>query len=164
MPPFREFSRPTPNLTPGRNACLGVVLHHSVIEFAPAIEHLTDPANGVSYHALIDIDGTRCIFAPDEAIAHHAGVSTFRGRTGCNHFMLGLAFAGDTGRAPLTAEQIASALEWFGARWTRHGWTLDWITDHRQVAPDRKVDLNPTEWARIHAALTDCAATGFAPG
>ena len=45
MSTFREFSRPTPNLTPGLNAALGVVLHHSVMDFAPAIERLTDPAS-----------------------------------------------------------------------------------------------------------------------
>jgi len=153
MSSFREFSRPTPNLTPGRNTCLGVVLHHSVMEFGPAIDRLTDPASGVSYHVIIDLDGTRCQLAPDEAIAHHAGVSAFRGRTGCNAFMLGLAFAGDTWQAPLTAAQIGSALAWLAARWAQHGWTIDWITDHRQVSPGRKNDLNPAEWARIQAAI-----------
>lgn len=153
MATFREFSRPTPNLTPGRNACLGVVLHHSVMAFAPAIDRLTDPSSGVSYHAIIDLDGTRCRLAPDEAITHHAGVSGFRGRTGCNAFMLGLAFAGDTWQAPLTAAQIDSALAWLEARWAHHGWTIDWITDHRQVSPGRKNDLNPTEWTRVQAAI-----------
>lgn len=150
---YPEFLRPTPNLTPGRNACLGVVLHHSVMDFGAAIARLTDPATGVSYHALIDLDGTRCVLAPDEAIAHHAGASTFRGRSGCNHFMLGLSFAGDTWVAPLTPAQIESALEWLEPRWTRHSWTLDWITDHRQVAPERKNDLRPTEWERVRAAI-----------
>jgi N-acetyl-anhydromuramyl-L-alanine amidase AmpD len=153
MSTFREFSRPTPNLTPGLNAALGVVLHHSVMDFAPAIERLTDPASGVSYHAIIDRDGTRCLFAPDEAITHHAGVSTFHGRPGCNTFMLGLAFAGDTSQAPLTAAQIDSALAWLEARWTRHGWTIGWLTDHRQVSPGRKHDLHPPEWSRIQAAI-----------
>ena len=54
---------------------------------------------------------------------------------------------------PLTAAQIDSALEWLEDRWTRHGWTPDWITDHRQVAPGRKNDLCPTEWTRVQAAI-----------
>lgn len=163
MSSFREFTRLTPNLTPGLNAGLGVVLHHSVLEFAPAIERLTDPASGVSYHAIIALDGTRCLLAPDEAIAHHAGVSSFRGRTGCNTFMLGLSFAGDTWLTPLTAAQIDSALAWLEARWTHHGWTIDWITDHRQVAPGRKNDLNPAEWARFHAAIAARFSTQSPP-
>ena len=90
---------------------------------------------------------------PDEHVAWHSGVSSFRGRTGCNAFMLGLSFAGDTYRAPLTEAQLASALEWLEPRWTRYGWTLDWMTDHRQVAPGRKDDLNPVEWERLRGIL-----------
>ncbi len=87
-------------------------------------------------------------------VAWHAGVSSFRGRTGCNDFLLGLSFAGDTYAAPLTDAQLDSALEWLAPRWGRHGWTLEMMTDHRQVAPGRKNDLNPVEWARLHAALS----------
>ncbi|MBE2213677.1 MAG: N-acetylmuramoyl-L-alanine amidase [Opitutaceae bacterium] len=163
MPRFREFARPTPNLTAGRNACLGVVLHHSVMPFGPALDRLTDPASGVSYHALIDLDGTRCVLAPDDAIAHHAGVSSFRGRDGCNRFMLGVAFAGDTWVEPLTAAQIDSVLEWLQDRWTRHGWTPDWITDHRQVAPGRKNDLCPSEWTRVEGAISGRFGAGGPP-
>jgi AmpD protein len=67
--------------------------------------------------------------------------------------MLGLAFAGDTYAAPLSEAQLASALEWLAPRWEPLGWNLDWLTDHRQVAPGRKSDLNPVEWARVVAAV-----------
>jgi N-acetyl-anhydromuramoyl-L-alanine amidase len=30
---------------------------------------------------------------------------------------------------------------------------LDRVTDHRQVAPGRKRDLNPVEWDRLLAAI-----------
>jgi AmpD protein len=30
---------------------------------------------------------------------------------------------------------------------------MDRVTDHRQVAPGRKDDLNPVEWDRLHAAI-----------
>ena len=151
---FPEIRRPSPNYDPATpHERLGVVFHHSVIPFDETIALMTDPARKVSYHCLIAPDGTRCTLVPDDQVAWHAGVSSFRGRPGCNTFLLGLSFAGDTYAAPLTEAQLASALEWLAPRWTRHGWTLDWMTDHRQVAPGRKDDLNPVEWLRLLAAI-----------
>jgi AmpD protein len=152
---FPEIIRLSPNrdLAPPHE-CAGVLFHHSVAAFDLALARLLDPASKVSYHALIDSDGTRCMLVPDRHIAWHAGASSFLGRTRCNDFLLGLAFAGDTNTAPLTNAQLASALEWLAARWTRYGWTLARMTDHRQVSPGRKDDLAPTEWARLHAAIT----------
>jgi AmpD protein len=152
--PFPEITRLSPNCdatVPHEQR--GVVFHHSVIPFGDTIALMTDPARKVSYHCLIAPDGTRCTLVPDAHVAWHSGVSSFRGRSGCNAFLLGLSFAGDTYAAPLTGAQLASALEWLAQRWARHGWTLDDMTDHRQVAPGRKDDLNPVEWARLHAAL-----------
>ena len=152
--PFREFTRLSPNCdTTARHEQLGVVFHHSVIPFEDTIALMTDPARKVSYHGLIAPDGTRCTLVPDEHVAWHAGVSSFRGRTGCNAFLLGLSFAGDTYASPLTDAQLASALEWLAPRWTKNGWSLAMMTDHRQVAPGRKNDLNPVEWNRLLPAL-----------
>jgi AmpD protein len=114
---------------------------------------MLDPASRVSYHCLIAPDGTRCTMVADACIAWHAGASTFLGRTRCNDFLLGLAFAGDTYASPLTEAQIASALEWLAPRWDRYGWTLHRLVDHRQVALGRKDDLNPVEWQRFHTAV-----------
>jgi N-acetyl-anhydromuramoyl-L-alanine amidase len=151
---YAEISRPSPNCdATQRHEQLGVCFHHSAENFADSIAILTDPARRVSYHCLIDADGTRCTLVPDAHIAFHAGESRFRGRTGCNFFLLGCAFAGDTYAAPLTDDQIASALEWLELRWRRNGWSHGWMTDHRQVAPQRKDDLKPEEWTRLLRAI-----------
>ena len=150
---FPQFARLSPNRSAAANERRGVVLHHSQSTFEATIARMADPASQVSYHCLIDADGTRCTLVPDEQVAWHAGVSEFRGRAHCNAFMLGLAFAGDTYAVPLSASQLASALEWLALRWGRRGWDLGWLTDHRQVAPGRKHDLNPAEWARVVAAV-----------
>ena len=152
--PFPEFDRPSPNH--GRHPVherLGVLFHHSVMDFEPAIARLCDPSSEVSYHCLIDRDGTRCNLVADQHIAWHAGASHFFGRNRCNDFLLGLAFAGDTYRQPLSDAQLASALEWLASRWQLYRWSIDRTTDHRQVSPGRKDDLNPAEWARVHAAI-----------
>lgn len=155
MAAFTEISRPSPNFsaTPA-NERLGVCFHHSVMPFDETIAHMLRPESQVSYHVLIAPDGTRARLVDDEHVAWHAGVSSFRGRTGCNAFLIGVSFAGDTRSSPLTAGQVASALDWLAPRWTRHGWTPDVMTDHRQVSPGRKDDLAPAEWARLHAAIT----------
>lgn len=156
--PFAEIFRESPNCASAQEpAWLGVVLHHTVMSYEATIERMLDPASRVSYHVVIAKTGERCALVTDERIAWHAGVSSFQGRQNCNAFMLGVGFEGDTYRDPLTDAQIASALDWLAPRWARYGWTPAWITDHRQVAPGRKDDLNPAEWARISALIAQAA-------
>jgi len=152
--PYPAFEQLSPNRDVSRpHERLGVVFHHTECSYAETLALMSDAAYQRSYHAIIREDGLRCTLVPDEAIAWHAGASVFQGRSRCNDFMLGLAFAGNTYRSPLTSDQIASALEWLAPRWRGYRWTLDQMTDHRSVAPGRKLDLNPAEWNRLQTAL-----------
>jgi len=150
---FPEIERLSPNRGPAAQEGLGALFHHSGLGFAGTIARMLDPASRVSYHCLIDADGTRCTLVPDSEVAWHAGASRFLGRDRCNDFLLGVSFAGDTYLAPLSAAQVASALEWMEPRWGRLGWGADRIVDHRQVSPGRKRDLNPAEWDRLAGAV-----------
>lgn len=151
---FAEHPHPSPNFSASpAHERLGVCFHHSVMPFAETLAHMLRPESQVSYHVLIAPDGTRARLVADEHIAWHAGVSSFQGRTRCNDFLLGVSFAGDTYAAPLTAAQLASALDWLAPRWPLHGWSTAAMTDHRQIAPVRKDDLNPSEWSRLLAAI-----------
>lgn len=152
---YREFARLSPNRDASAHERFGVMFHHSGMGFDATIERMLDPGSRVSYHCLIGADGTRCSLVPDAEIAWHAGVSRFHGRDGCNAFLLGLSFAGDTYAAPLSKPQVASALEWLDARWAKLGWGIDRITDHRQASPGRKNDLNPEEWEGLSAAIAE---------
>ena len=160
---FAQWERPSPNRGPAHHERLGVLFHHSQLGFSETVDRMLDPASQVSYHCLIDRDGTRCTLVPDLEIAWHAGASQFLGRTRCNDFLLGLAFAGDTYRAPLTERQLASAIEWLEARWGPLGWGIDRVTDHRQASPGRKHDLNPPEWERLAGALSAHFGNTHAP-
>ncbi|HKB92404.1 MAG TPA: N-acetylmuramoyl-L-alanine amidase, partial [Opitutaceae bacterium] len=152
--PFSEFIRSSPNYAAVPvHERLGVCFHHSVSTFEAVIARMLDPASQVSYHAIVASDGTRCQLVPDEKIAWHAGASSFLGRSRCNDFLLGLAFAGDTYAEPITRLQLESALEWLASRWVRYGWSIERMTDHRQISPGRKDDLNPIEWERLRAAI-----------
>ncbi|MGC4074667.1 MAG: N-acetylmuramoyl-L-alanine amidase [Nibricoccus sp.] len=154
MPLFTEIERLSPNFAAApAHERLGLVFHHSVKSFDDTIAYMLNPSSEVSYHVLIASDGTRCTLVHDEHIAWHAGASVFHGRSRCNDFLLGLAFAGDTYAKPLTDEQLSSAHEWLAARWKKYRWAAEWMTDHRQVAPERKNDLNPIEWARVQTMI-----------
>lgn len=151
---FAEFDAPSPHFSAEPpHERLGVCFHHTVMPFAETIAHMQAPASRVSYHVVIAPDGSRARLVPEERVAWHAGVSDFQGRSGCNAFLLGISFAGDTRAAPLTDAQIESALEWLGPRWRAFGWSLGRMTDHRQIAPGRKDDLAPAEWERLRAAI-----------
>lgn len=155
---FPQSFRPSPNHAEAPlHERRGVVLHHTVMSFEQTLAYMLDPASRVSYHAVIARTGERCTLVRDEHIAWHAGVSSFQGRPHCNAFLLGLAFEGDTYREPLSTAQIESALEWLAGRWERYGWSPDSLVDHRQVAPGRKDDLNPMEWARFEACVREWA-------
>lgn len=157
---FPETLHASPNFSAApANERLGVCFHHSVMDFESTVAHMLRAESQVSYHVLIAPDGSRARLVADEHIAWHAGVSSFLGRPRCNDFLLGVSFAGDTRASPLTGPQIASALDWLAPRWLRHGWTPAVMTDHRQIAPGRKDDLAPAEWARLFSAITARFAT-----
>ena len=150
--PIEEYASPNFSPTPA-HTCNGVCFHHTVLSFRETIVKMLRAESQVSYHVVIDADGRRATLVPDHRIAWHAGASLFHGRTRCNDFLLGCAFAGDTYRTPLTEAQLASATEWLRPRWSGYQWSFDWLTDHRQIAPERKNDLNPAEWDRLVAYL-----------
>lgn len=161
---FPEFDAPSPNFSAApAHERRGVCFHHTVLDFAETLAFMGRWESRVSYHLVIALDGARARLVPEERVAWHAGVSSFHGREGCNAFLLGLAFAGDTRAAPLTEAQVESALEWLEARWLPLGWNLRWMTDHRQIAPGRKDDLAPPEWERLRTAIAarfDSGAAG----
>jgi len=93
---FEERVRPTPNKSSSKITPEGVVLHHSYGSYAGGVSWILNDTSNVSYHVLIDTDGSRTVFADDNERAWHAGKSSFNGRGGCNGFMLGVAFTNDT--------------------------------------------------------------------
>lgn len=96
---FPETFHPSPNFDAAPpHARRGLLVHHTVLGLEDTLARLVDPASRVSYHVVIARDGSRHSLVADEHVAWHAGVSAFHGQTGCNRFLLGLAFEGDTYR------------------------------------------------------------------
>ena len=137
-------SRPTG--TRSRTSGLGVLFHHSGMGFDETIERMLGPGEPGELplpdrHA----DGTRCSLVPDTEVAWHAGRLTVPRARALQRLPARRSRLRATPTPPpFPAAQVASALEWLGARWARLGWGLDRITDHRQASPGRKQDLNPS--------------------
>ncbi len=150
---FPEVFKASPNISYNTIQPEGVVLHHSYGSYKGGVSWILNDASNVSYHVLIDTDGSRTVFAKDTQRAWHAGRSSFNGRPGCNNFMLGLAFSGDTTSRELTQAEIDSAVEYLLPRFERWGWPKDLstITTHKEVSPGRKEDVD----SRAEKAIID---------
>lgn len=164
---FREQVIISPNRSTARNEAKHLILHHCggwAKDGNPrmgTLSHVLNPSSGVSYHCLIAWDGTRTILCPYEERAYHAGASSWKGRSGCNAFTIGVAFGGDTvsgARRPgesrhLTETEIDSYLEWVRPLVKRFGWTREDIITHRQVSPGRRNDVSQGAQNQIIRAM-----------
>jgi AmpD protein len=162
---------PTPNCD-GRPAGCKVellVIHHISLppgEFGgPGIIELftnrLDPAGHPSYaplagitvsaHFLVRRNGELLQFVPCAQRAWHAGESTWKGRTRCNDFSIGVELEG-TGEAPFTAAQYRRLAEL--TRTLKQRYPIRDIAGHSDVAPGRKSDPGPHfDWRRYRGML-----------
>jgi len=113
----------------------------------------------VSAHALIRRDGQIVQYVPFSARAWHAGISAWRGRSGCNDFSIGIELEG-TDDSPYTDAQYAALGALAGALLeTYPSLTRDAIAGHSDIAPGRKTDPGPAfDWPRLRAAIAAAAA------
>lgn len=167
MPSYKEIDYPSPNVDSVlRTEVTGVILHHTAEPtIQRSLEVLTSSKRKVSTHVCIDTDGTRYIMAQPEQIAWHAGPSILNGREGCNHFTIGIEFQGNTLEAPLTDDQINSAIEYLLPIMAQYDIPLDNVVTHEMVRqaykqkyPGRriydKVDITLTEYQRFMPRLS----------
>lgn len=105
----------------------------------------------VSAHFLIRRDGGLIQFVPCAKRAWHAGKSSWKGRTSCNDFSIGIEMEG-TDEVPFTAAQyrrLAALTRVLQARYPIRD-----IAGHSDVAPGRKTDPGPYfDWARYRGML-----------
>lgn len=69
-----------------------IVLHDTAsgLNSDGPVSWLTDPAARVSAHLVIGRDGSVTQLVPFDVVAWHAGKSSWRGRSGCNAFSIGI--------------------------------------------------------------------------
>jgi AmpD protein len=167
-PPVRFVASPNFDERPAGSAIELLVIHAISLppgEFGgPAIEALfmnrLDPATHpyyagiahlrVSAHFLIRRDGTLVQFVPCTQRAWHAGESSWRGRSRCNDFSIGVELEG------------ADEVPFEGAQYDTLGaltaalaavYPLVEAVGHSDIAPGRKTDPGPFfDWSRFNAA------------
>lgn len=152
---YPEVYKASPNVSSSRIVPEGVVLHHSSGSYNGSVSWILQDKSNVSYHCIIDKDGSRTSFAEDDRRCWHAGKSRFKGRGGCNGFLLGLAFSGNTKTRELTQDEIASAVEWLLPRFEKWDWPTDLstVTTHKEISPGRKDDVDSRAEQAILKAL-----------
>jgi AmpD protein len=106
----------------------------------------------VSSHFVVRRDGGLLQFVPIHRRAWHAGVSSWRGRNGCNDFSVGVELEGvdDAAFEDRQYERLASLVKSL-----RVALPLRDIAAHSDVAPGRKTDPGPRfDWARLLSSLS----------
>jgi AmpD protein len=108
----------------------------------------------VSAHVLLRRDGTAIQFVPFGQRAWHAGVSSWRGRSACNDFSVGIELEG-TDQLPYEAAQYrALAALIRSLRKVYPSLEPDGLAGHADIAPGRKTDPGDAfDWNGLAALL-----------
>lgn len=112
---MKLIQKASPNCNTRRLPVSCVVLHATADhDTAASVEWCCTPKpanpNPVSYHVIVDRDGTVFSLVPTEKRAWHAGVAEFDGITDVNSCSIGLSFANaNDGKEPYTDAQFAVA-------------------------------------------------------
>ena len=107
----------------------------------------------VSAHFWVRRSGRVLQFVSCEQRAWHAGVSSWRGRDGCNDWSIGIELEGLEGGAfePAQYRQLARLLRLLARRYP-----LVEVVGHEHVAPGRKGDPGAGfEWRRLRRLMGD---------
>ena len=108
----------------------------------------------VSAHVFVERSGRPTQFVAFDRCAWHAGISVWRGRTGCNAFSVGIELEG-TDTLAFTDPQYAVLTDIVHALRAAYATiTADAVVGHEHIAPGRKTDPGPAfDWSRLRAAL-----------
>lgn len=154
MSKYKEVFRNSPNS--GRIIDpQGIVLHHTAGGYSGSVSWCLNKESKVSYHCIVNTNGERTVLVADNVRAWHAGVSVFNGKRNCNEFMLGIAVSGNTNERELTDQETESVAEWCIRKMKSYNFGLDQITTHREIAPNRKNDVDARAEKRIKDKIID---------
>src|SRR5262249_23941799 len=106
----------------------------------------------VSAHYLIRRDGSVVQYVSPELRAWHAGESTWKGRSRCNDFSIGIELEGSDD-VPFSEPQYEALTNLARELQSRFG-KLD-FAGHSDIAPERKTDPGPWfDWERFRASVS----------
>jgi hypothetical protein len=142
MAPAINYSRRSPNYNdrPPGTIIDSLVIHTTEGVWPGDLDWLCSASSEVSCHYVLAPDGAIYSIVDDSMRAWHAGNSSYAGRSNYNNFSLGIEVSHQQGQAYKPAQHPAlTAL---------CAWLIDiypinrtYLVQHRQVAPDRKIDM-----------------------
>lgn len=101
----------------------------------------------VSSHLFINRAGKAIQYVSFLKMAYHAGISSFQGRSHCNHFSVGIELEGCDFEA-FTEEQYQTLNAVLGVLLAKY--PIKAVTGHQHIAPQRKTDPGHFfDWARL---------------
>lgn len=109
----------------------------------------------VSSHLLIRRDGELVQYVPFQQRAWHAGESSFKGKSCCNDFSIGIELEGtdDLAYSDEQYQQLATVITSIQKQYPAI--TPERIVGHSDVAPGRKTDPGSAfDWQRLHKLLS----------
>ena len=131
-----------------------LVLHDSYGSFMSSFWWILDAKSDVSYHYMVDTDGSRTQFVWDNKKAWHAGRSLWKGIRGLNSKSIGLAFSGNTHKREVTeleidsmARKIIYLIDKFPKLQNRP--IEDVVISHQMISPKRKTDTAPSTRLKV---------------
>jgi N-acetyl-anhydromuramoyl-L-alanine amidase len=110
----------------------------------------------VSSHLAIKRSGAVTQYVKFTERAWHAGKSSFRGRTACNDFSVGIELEG-TDTLPYEDAQYRALAEVVAALCSAYpNLSIDRLVGHSDIAPGRKTDPGPAfDWPRARSLIVD---------
>ena len=137
---------PTPHFSarPAVTGINAIVIHDTgAHSLASTVNWLARPESKVSYHYVVDLDGSVAQFVDDEKKAWHAGKSILHGRANVNDFSIGVALVDENDRIPYPEPQLQAAATLTRALVNKYQIPLNRVVAHADVSPLRKVDPGP---------------------
>lgn len=143
--PLTIIGKPSPNHSARGADIRAIVIHaDAATNAAGTISWIQSPMSGVSYHYLVDRDGTVYQFVEDERKGWHAGRSAWEDVTDVNPVSLGVSFSNDQQGEAFTEEALAAGAELCAQLCKTYHIPIDatHLTTHAAVArpPGRKTD------------------------
>lgn len=136
--PFVKIMNWLPSRGRGKEKLSTIVLHSTAGASAVSSYNWLKKI-GLSYHYIIERDGTVLKCAPLGKVAYHAGISEGPDGRDVNRYSIGICLANKNDGEPYPEAQVL-ALYWLIKVLEKGYPNLKWLTTHYGIAPKRKTD------------------------
>jgi hypothetical protein len=118
-----------------------VVLHATAGSLSATLAWFANPNSGVSAHYVVAKRGDVYQMVEERRKAHHAGFSSYQGRTDFNRFSIGIEMVNkNDGQDPYPPDQIEAMVSLVGYLVEKYDIQREWIVTHADISTVGKTD------------------------